>query len=94
MYTGKEGDERDCGLANRVVLDLVDEVRLQGKGYVVVTDNYYSSPPLFRELIGRGFGACGTARRNQKRIPRPIRDATLRCGEIISSVDDGVLSLK
>ena len=45
LYTGKEGDQREGGLADRVVLDLVDDVRLQGKGFVVVTD-FYSSPSL------------------------------------------------
>ncbi len=94
LYTGKEGDQRGCGLADRVVLDLVDDVRLQGKGFVVVTDNFYSSPSLFRELRRRGFGACGTARRNRKGLPPAIRDAPLRRGEVVSSVDDSILTLK
>ena len=90
---GKEGDQRDCGLADRMVLDLVDDVRLQGKGFIVVTDNFYSSPSLFCELR-RGFGACGTARRNHKGLPPAIRDATLRRGEAVSSVDNSILTLK
>ena len=94
LYTGKEGDQRHCGLADRVVLNLVDDVRLQGKGYVVVTDNLYSSPSLFRELLRRGFGACGTARKNCRGLPRAICDATLHRGEIVSSVDDSILALK
>ena len=94
LYTGKEGDQRGCGLADRVVLDLVDDVRLQGKGFVVVTDNFYSSPSLFRELRRRGYGACGTAHRNRKGLPPAIRDAPLRRGEVISSVDDSILTLK
>ena len=94
LYTGKEGDQRGCGLADRVVLDLVDDVRLQGKGFVVVTDNFYSSPSLFRELTRRGFGACGTARRNRKGLPPAVRDAPLRRGEVVSSLDDSILTLK
>ena len=94
LYTGKEGDQRDCGLAEQVVLDLVDDVRLQGKGFVVVTDNFYSSPSLFRELTRRGFGACGTARKNREGLPRAVCDATLRRGEVVSTVDDCVLTLK
>ena len=35
LYTGKEGDERETGLADRVVLGLLNDARLQGKGYVV-----------------------------------------------------------
>ena len=87
LYTGKEGDQRDCGLADRVVLDVVDDVRLQGKGFVVVMDNFYSSLSLFCELTRRGFVACGTVRRNCKGLPPAIR-------EVISSVDDSILTLK
>ena len=94
LYTGKEGDGRETGLADRVVLGLLDDARLQGKGYVVVTDNFYSSPSLFRELLGKGFAACGTSRKNRRGIPASMRDTTLRRGEVISSVDDSILALK
>ena len=94
LYTGKEEDRVQTGLAHGVVLDLVDDARLQGKGYVVVTDNFYSSPALFRDLVARGFGACGTARKDRKGIPLSVRNAALRRGEVASSVDDSVLSLK
>ena len=94
LYTGKEGDQRDFGLVDKVVLDLVDDVRLQGKGFVVVTDNFYSSPSHFRELRRRGFDACGTARMNCKGLPQAIRDAPLRRGEVVSSVVDSILTLK
>ena len=36
LYTGKEDGRTEMGLAHRVVLELVDDVRLQQKGYVVV----------------------------------------------------------
>ena len=65
-----------------------------GKGYLLYTDNFYSSPALFRELTERGFGACGTARKDRRGIPASIRHTGLKKGEIVSSVDDGVLSLK
>ena len=93
LYTGKE-DRVETGLAHGVVLGLVDDARLQGKGYVVVTDNFYSSPALFRDLVARGFGACGTARKDRKGIPLLVRNATLHRGEVASSVDDSILSLK
>ena len=85
LYTGKEGTQRDWGLANRVVLDLVD---------AVVTDNFYSSPSLIRELRRRGFGAFGNACRNRKGLPPAIRDAAPRRGEVVSSVDVSILTLK
>ena len=96
LYTGKEADGRNGGqgLAHRVVLDLLNDQRLEGKGYLVYTDNFYSSPALFRELTERGFGACGTARKDRRGIPASIRHTGLKKGEVVSSFDDGVLSFK
>ena len=94
LYTGKEGDHVERGLAQRVVMDLVDDERLQQKGYVVVTDNFYSSPALFRDLVMKGIGACGTARKNRSGIPPAVQSASLKKGEVTSSEDDGILSLK
>ena len=65
-----------------------------GKGIFAVHRHFYSSPALFRELTERGFGACGTARKDRRGIPTFIRHTGLKKGEIVSSVDDGVLSLK
>ena len=94
LYTGKEDGRMEMGLAHRVVLELVDDVRLQQKGYVVVTDNFYSSPALFHDLAQRGFGAVGTARKDRRGIPLAIRTTQLQRGQLTSSVDDGILSLK
>jgi hypothetical protein len=58
-----------------VVLELTDDERLKGRGYVVFTDNFYSSPPLFRELSEEGFGAVGTVRLNRKGVPMSVRSA-------------------
>ena len=61
LYTGKDGSSGGPGLAHRVVMDLADDQRLEGKGYLIYTDNFYSSPDLFQALADKGFGACGTA---------------------------------
>ena len=81
LYTGKKERQVVTGLAHRVVLELLDDVRLQQKGYVVITDNFYS---LFRDLLQRGFGACGTARKDRRGIPPAIRE---KRGEVTSSCD-------
>ena len=94
LYAGKEGGQVEKGLAHRVVLELADDDRLQHKGHVIVTDNFYSSPALFRDLLSRGFGACGTARKDRRGIPPSVRTANLQRGEVVSSRDDGILSLK
>ena len=82
--TGKEDGRMEMGLAHRVVTELVDDVRLQQKGYVVVTDNFYSSPGLFHELAERVFGAVGTACKDRRGIPLAIRTTQLQRGELTS----------
>ena len=46
------------GLSYDVVMQMV-EVH-QNEGYIVYTDNLYSSPTLFKELVNQGFGTVGT----------------------------------
>ena len=91
MYTGKEGGATEHGLDHRVVMELVNDQRLEQKGYIVYTDNFYSSPALFKALTDSGFGACGTAKRS---IPKSVSTANLQKGETQSIHDDGILSLK
>ena len=68
----------ETGLAHKMVLEHVDDARLQHKDYVVFTDNFYSSPTLFRDLLTRGFGACGTARQDRHGIPPSLCATTLQ----------------
>ena len=74
-------------------MDLVNDPKLLHRGYIVYTDNFYSSPALFRELTDNGFGACGTARRNWRGIPRSVTTAKLQKGDLESKREDGILSL-
>ena len=94
LYTGKDGNRTETGLAHQVVLDMVNDVRLQAKGYVIVMDNFYSSPSLFHDLMSSGFGACGTVRKDHRGLPPDVCTATLRRGEVTSTVDDSILALK
>ena len=84
LYTGKEeGSDPKPGLSHRVVLELVDDNRLQHKGYCVYMDNFYTSHALFRDLESRGIGACGTVRLNRKGISEAFRTARVAKGEPI-----------
>ena len=57
MYRGKEGEQISLnGLSYDV--DLVSG--LENQGYLLYTDNFYSSPNLFRASVAQGFGAVGT----------------------------------
>ena len=62
LYTGKESEPSQLGLAHRVVLELLYDPRLQLNSHTVYMDNFYSSPALFHDLVSRGFAVCGTLR--------------------------------
>jgi hypothetical protein len=47
---------------------------LDGKGHVVVMDNYFSSVGLFTEMAERGIYATGTMRSNRVGIPEEFKD--------------------
>ena len=80
LYTGKEDDTpvSPFGLAHRVVLELLDDDRLRSKGYRIFTDNFYSSPDLFKDLQKEGFEACGTLHSNRKGIPEDMKSTKVR----------------
>uniref|UniRef100_A0A3B4Y3E2 PiggyBac transposable element-derived protein domain-containing protein n=1 Tax=Seriola lalandi dorsalis TaxID=1841481 RepID=A0A3B4Y3E2_SERLL len=59
LYTGKSKWASGKGLSSDVVAGLVNKDYL-GSGYTIYTDNFYTSPLLFRHLRQQGFGACGT----------------------------------
>ena len=98
LYSGKEEGANDAlGLSHRVVLELRDDDRLQHKGYIIFTDNFYTSPALFTDLQLRGFEACGTVRINRRGLPESIRTVRLQKGEVHSiqtSDDHNILALK
>ncbi len=64
MYTGADPSKptHPKGLAHDVALGLL-ETRL-GKGHVVYTDNCYSSPQLFEDLLAQNTAAFETVRTN------------------------------
>ena len=70
LYMGddRQGDGKLASFG--VVMHLMKEARLFDKGYIVYTDNWYSSPTLFHHLQSRKTGAIGTVRPNRKFMPR------------------------
>ena len=46
-----------------VVHRLLDE--LENRGHIVITDNFFSSVPLFMDLLGKDTYATGTVRANR-----------------------------
>ena len=80
------------GYTHAVVLELLKG--LEGRGHHVFTDNFYSSPALFRDLRDLGFGACGTVRVNRRGLPAAMK-ATLAKGDTTSAlIDETMMALK
>lgn len=46
-----------------------------GNGYILYTDNYYTSPKLFRNLYHMNIGACGIYKDNRRGCPRTTKNA-------------------
>ena len=70
IYTGKEEGTAEQGLASRVVFDLMEPYLY--KGHRLFTDNFYSSPTLFKDLYEKGTLACGTVRQDRKGMPKQL----------------------
>lgn len=77
IYTGKqaEGDEPEHGLCTQSVIDLMRGH--EGKGHVVYTDNYYTSPELYTYLEERQIYGCGTCMTNRKGYPKDFAKKNL-----------------
>jgi hypothetical protein len=67
VYTGATEGKREKGLAYAVVMKMMDQYL--DKNHVVVMDNFFTSVPLFLDLLTRSTYACGTVRLNRKFLP-------------------------
>lgn len=80
IYTGKTTVLPENNLGERVVLDLTRS--LQGKGYFVYFDNFFTSLPLLRQLRAEKIYASGTIRKHRKGMPADfLPDKSLSRGE-------------
>ena len=65
-----EGQESEVGLGTRVVLDLTQGY--ENQGYIVVTDNFYTSPTLAQKLLQKGINSLGTVKGNTRGLPKEL----------------------
>ena len=72
VYIGKNNDivNKNLGMAAKVVIGLTKS--LEKKGYVIYTDNFYTSPVLADFLYARQTYLCGTIRTNRKGYPKAL----------------------
>ncbi|XP_068122221.1 piggyBac transposable element-derived protein 4-like [Hyperolius riggenbachi] len=96
LYTGKgtKFNPRfsDYGVATSSVLSLAEP--LLDKGYCVTTDNFYSSPELFKILIKRRTDAYGTVRPNRREMPTSFGKQKLKPGDIAAWQKGKMLALR
>ena len=59
----------DVGLCSRVCLDLMTGLP---NGFILFTDNYYTSPRLYSALYNMGYNCCGTVRTARKDFPKDL----------------------
>lgn len=93
IYTG--GDtlipkSDPLGVSGAVVKELTKYYL--GKGHIVYTDNWYTSPSLCRYLMVNNTGACGTVKKNRKHIPKNLPKVPK--GECASWNSNGVMLQK
>lgn len=73
IYTGQEvRGETDVGITQRVVQRLSEP--LQHQGYIMYTDNFYTSGPLAQALRNDGIQLVGTIKTNRTGVPQSIRN--------------------
>ena len=71
VYTGKQGDTVEKGLAAHVVKSLTED--LKGQNCPVYLDNFFNSFELLNDLVSDNILACGTARSNRRGFPERLK---------------------
>jgi Transposase IS4 len=96
IYSGKKTEiessklAKDLGKSGEVVLILLKPYL--GKGHTVITDNWYTSPNLYRVLSENHTNGFGTAKKNRKGMP--IIDEKLQKGEWAIRSSENMMELK
>ena len=72
-------DRRISNKPTDVVLRICEP--LLGQGYHLFTDNYYTCPALYEELIRRQTLCTGTVHSNKVGMPRDLAQEKLKAGE-------------
>ena len=72
IYTGKDPSHpvHPHGVSYDIVATLMKD--FENKGYTVNTDNYYTSPISYKDLLEKGIYANGTVRKNRKHFPQDL----------------------
>ena len=71
VYTGKDGNTTEVGLGGNVVIKLTRSII--GRNHRLFMDNFFTSVPLFQDLLNEQTYACGTLRRDRKYLPDDLK---------------------
>lgn len=82
IYAGKEETPTETPVGTRVVSELMEPLLQSGR--ILCTDNFYTSVGLAHELLEKKTHLLGTLRKRRKYNPKPVIDAKLKKGEIIT----------
>ena len=94
MYAGKDFDvNKDDGLAHGVVMKLMREGQILGKGYHLFTDNFYTKPKLAEELFQHDTLLTGTIRGNSRGLSTDVAKAKLNVGETLYARKGAMLAV-
>ena len=96
IYTGKgtvfKQEYEKFGLATKTVLTLLHD--LKGQGYLLTTDNFYTSPELAELLLQSRTDICGTMRVNRRGLPEQLKKEKIKKGNIIAFQKGKMVALK
>ncbi|XP_023715315.1 piggyBac transposable element-derived protein 4-like [Cryptotermes secundus] len=88
VYLGKQRKlaTEEITSTHGIVLQLIQ--RVEGLEHKIYMDNYFSSPPLFDDLLDRKINSCGTVRNDRCGMPQEIRPKSmeLKKGDIVTRV--------
>ena len=95
LYAGKDFNIRsDAGQGTAIVMHLMTEANLLGKGYHLVTDNFYTKVLLAQELLFNRTLLTGTVRANSRHFPQELKQGRHEVGAITyMRSDNGILAL-
>ncbi|XP_063219730.1 piggyBac transposable element-derived protein 4 [Bacillus rossius redtenbacheri] len=96
IYTGRgtnfDDEYKGLPMSSQVVMSLVKP--LLGKGYCVITDNFYTSPQLSDMLLSHRTDSYGTVKTTRKEMPPELRKQKLPKGSVIAFQRGKLLGLK
>ncbi|UYV65705.1 hypothetical protein LAZ67_3005186 [Cordylochernes scorpioides] len=80
-------------IINEYPMNLLQESSLLGKGYHLITDNFFTSINLAKDLLDSHTYLTGTIRTNRKGLPKTLTSAKLGVDESLYMVNNNLLAL-